>query len=161
MNRPFARAVLLALLLGMLAQEGWAGSKESQACNICRKGKEPGHNKFPDGVNSCDDGFYPSATCPVVVNNVNVDTGGDSVSHANCHTDPYLETCSKKETKHPQKYNSTKKQNTHSSISTGITFLGIMALIAMVFACFGIMALASMRNNAYPQMYNIQLDEYV
>lgn len=148
--------LLLALLLALLVHPGVeAGSKESQACNICRKEKEPASSKFPDGVSSCSDGFYPSAVCPVVQNTHS--EGGGSLNGADCHTDPYRENCSKKETKHPQKHNSTKKQSNHTNATSMLIWLGVFALIAGGLACIGIMGLMSMRNKQMPGMYQINV----
>ena len=148
---------LLLLVLFFLVAAVQAGSKESQACNICRKEKEPTSKKFPDGISSCSDGFYPSATCPVVQTDGADDPNNDP--HADCHTDPYSQECGKKKSKHPQKHNSTKKQDSHSSIVSGVLFLGVMALVAMIFACFMILALES--RNKTSQMYNIEYTENI
>lgn len=162
-NKVFFLLSIAVVLLVLTLQIDAGGSKESKACEKCRKGKEPAKvKKFPANLTSCTSHgpndysreFYdesadnPNCAAPPVPN-----TNNNSV----CYDDPVNERCSKKDSKKgPGKK--------HSSVTSGskngdIQGLGVVFLVLIVLAVgLYFVSNASSRKNFGQTMTNLNLN---
>lgn len=157
----FLQIVVLLVLVASFCDAG--GSKESKACDKCRKGKEPAKvKKFPANLTSCTSPgpndysreFYdtttdnPNCPAPPLPN-----TNNGSV----CYDDPVNEQCSKKDRKKGG-------DKLHSSVTSGsknsdIQGLGVVFLVLIILAVgLYFVSNASSRKNFGQTMTNLNLN---